>query len=132
MPYMNSLTYIYYHNVLSNKTNQTEIHNCNGWSKDTCPLLNICHTKSIIYQVYIDCHIAGYKQKCSLAHVKLQLKNVSEIIRSHSTTINIKNDTELSKEFWEIKQRNGIPKIIWKASEHAVLLIHTIGAAFYV
>ena len=24
-----------------------------------------------------------------------------------------KNDTELSKEFWEIKKRNGTPKIIW-------------------
>ena len=25
-----------------------------------------------------------------------------------------KNDTELSKEFWEIKKRNGTPKITWK------------------
>ena len=25
-----------------------------------------------------------------------------------------KNDTELSKELWEIKKRNGTPKITWK------------------
>ena len=25
-----------------------------------------------------------------------------------------KNDTELSKKFWEIKKRNGTPKITWK------------------
>ena len=26
----------------------------------------------------------------------------------------IKNDTELSKEYWKVKQQNGIPRIKWK------------------
>ena len=44
-----------------------------------------------------------------LAH---QLKIVSGIIKSGSTTLD-KNDTGLSKEFWEVKKRNGTPKITW-------------------
>ena len=50
----------------------------------------------------------------TLAHVKQYLKIVLGIIKSRSTTLNIKNDTELSKEFWEMKKRNGTPKITWK------------------
>ena len=50
----------------------------------------------------------------TLVHVKQHLKIVSEIIESRSTTLKHKNDTELSKEFWETKKSNGAPKITWK------------------
>ena len=46
-----------------------------------------------IYIIYIYIYI--YNKK-SFNHVKL------------------KNDTELSKELWEIKKHNGTPKITWK------------------
>ena len=49
----------------------------------------------------------------TLAHVKQHLKIVWVIIKSCSATLN-KNDTELSKEFWEIKKCIGTPKITWK------------------
>ena len=44
-----------------------------------------------------------------------------------------KNDTELSKEFWEIKKRNGTAKSTWKIITICVpLTTQTVSAAFYV
>ena len=50
----------------------------------------------------------------TLAHVKQRLK---DRFGNHKKLFNHrkhKNDTELSKEFLEIKKRNGKPKITWK------------------
>ena len=38
MPNMNSYTYMHNHKVLSDKSNETGINNCNCPNKDTCPL----------------------------------------------------------------------------------------------
>ena len=87
---MNSYTYMHNQKVLNDKANETGINNCNCRNKDTCLLPNSCQTKFLIYQVNIDCDIAGYKQNVTLAHVKQHLKIVSGIIKRHSTTLNIK------------------------------------------
>ena len=42
-----------------------------------------------------------------------------------------KNETELSKEFWEIKKRDGTPKLHGKLS-YFPLTTQTVSAAFYV
>ena len=63
------------------------INNCSCRDKDTCPLPNSCQTKRIVYQANIDCDI---NKNITLAHVKQHLKIVSEIIKSRSTTLNIK------------------------------------------
>ena len=44
--------------------------------------------------------------------MKQHLEIVSGLIKSRLFTLN-KNDMELSKAFWEIKKRNGTPKITW-------------------
>ena len=90
IPNMNSYTYMHNQKVLNDKANETGINNCNCRNKDTCLLPNSCQTKFLIYQVNIDCDIAGYKQNVTLAHVKQHLKIVSGIIKRHSTTLNIK------------------------------------------
>ena len=106
---LNSYTYTHNYNVLSNKTGETEIDTCNSSSKDTCPLLSICHTKSLIYQAYTDCHITGYKQKLFSGSCETAIK---ERFRSHKKSFNhIKRN---KKEVWEIKEHNGTPKIILK------------------
>ena len=43
-----------------------------------------------------------------------------------------KNDTELSKEFWEIKKSNGTPKTPGKLSEYVLLTIQIVSADFYI
>ena len=109
MPNMNSYIYMHNHKLLNDKTNETGINNCNCHNKDTCPLPNSCQTKCIIYQANIDCDIAGYKQKCYFGSCETTFK---DCFGNHKKSLN--NDTELSKEFWEIKTRNGTPRITWK------------------
>ena len=107
MPNKNSYTRMHNNKVLNGKSSETEIDNCNCCIKDTCPLLNIYQTESIIYQVNIDCDITGYKldtnENVTLAHVKEHLKSVSEIIKSRSTTLKHKNDTNYEKTFGKLK-----------------------------
>ena len=93
MPNMNSYTYIHNHKVLNDKPNEMGINN---------------------YQANIDCDIAGYKQKCYLGSSETIFKDRFGNHKKSFNHLKHKNDTELSKEFWEIKKRNGTPKITWK------------------
>ena len=87
-------------------------YNCRN--KENCPLPNSCHAKCIIYQANIDCDIAGYKQKCHLGSCETTFKDRFGNHKKSFNHLKHKNDTDLSKEFWEIKKRNGTPKITWK------------------
>ena len=115
---MNSCTYIHNHKVLNHKPYETEINNCNCRNNDTCPQPNSCQTKCIIYQANIDCDISGYKQKCYLSSCETTFKDRFGNHKNRNIKIKHnnkhKNDTELSKEFWEIKKGSGTPKITWK------------------
>ena len=100
--------------VLNHKSNETGINNCNCGNKGTCRLPNSCQTTCIIYQVNIDCDITGYNQKFYLGSCETSF---TDNFGNHKKSFNYvkhKNDTELSKEFWEIKMRNGTPNIKWK------------------
>ena len=111
---MNSYTYMHNHKVLNDKPNEMGVNNCNCRNKDNCPLPDSCQTKCIIYQANIDCDIAGYKQKCYLGSCETTFKDRFGNHKKSFNHLKHKNDTELSKEFWEIKKRNGTPKITWK------------------
>ena len=56
------------------------------------------------------------KKNIALVHVKQHLNIVSGIIKSRLTTLNIKmiRNYQQKKKNWEIKKRNGTPKIAWK------------------
>ena len=80
--------------------------------KDTYPLPKSCQTKCIVYQANIDCGITGYKQKCYLDSCETTFKDRFGNLKKSFNDVKHKNDTELSKEFWEIKNRSGTPKIM--------------------
>ena len=65
-------------------------------------------------QANIDRDIAGYKQKCYLGSRETTFKDRFGNHKKLFNHVIHKNDTELSKEFGEIKKRSGTPKIIWK------------------
>ena len=109
MPNMNSYTYMHNHKVLNNKPNETGINNGNCRNKDTCPLPKSCQTKCIVYQANIDCDIAG-----SLGSCETTFKDRFGNHKKSFNHVKHKNDTDQSKEFWEIKNRSGTPKITWK------------------
>ena len=126
---MNSYTYMHNHKVLNGKPNEMGMNNCNCRNKDTCPLPKSCQTKCIIFQANIDCAIATYIQKCYLGSCETKFKfffgNHKNSFNHHKNSFNHvkhKNDTELSKEFWEIKKRNGTPKITYKNDQNMPFL----------
>ena len=106
------------------------INNCNCRNKDNCPLPNSCQTKCIIYQANIDCDIAGYKQKCYLGSCETTLKIVSGIIKSRSTTLNIKMIRNYQKNFGKSKSAMEHQKLHGKLSEYVPLTTQTVSAAF--
>ena len=110
---MNSYTYMHNHKVLNNKPNEMGINNCNCRNNDNCPLPNSCQN-CIIYQANIDCDIAGSKQKCYLGSCETTFKDRFGNHKKSFNHFKHKNDTELSKEFWENKKCNGTPKVTWK------------------
>ena len=97
MANMNSFTYMHNHKVLNNKPNETEIKNCNWPNKDTCPLLNSCRTKIIIYEANTTVSRLVTNRNPTSAYVKEHSK-ISEIIKRLFNHIKHKYDPELSKE----------------------------------
>ena len=129
---MNSYTYMHNHKVLNDKPNEMGINNYNCRNKDNCPLPNTCQTKYIIYQANIDCDIAGYKQKCYLGSCETTFKYRFGNHKKSFNHLKHKNDTELSKEFWESKSAMEHQKLHGKLSEHVPLTTQTVSPAFYV
>ena len=68
----------------------------------------------------------------TLAHVKQHLKIVSEIIKSRSTTLNIKTTRNNQKNFGKSKSAIEHQKFHGRLSEYVVLTIQTVRAVFHV
>ena len=87
---------------------------CNCPNKKQRPLNGQCLTESIVYQANIMENIPGYKEKVYLgvseATFKVRYGNHEKLFRKQHH----KKDMELSKEYWKVKQQNGIPRIKWK------------------
>ena len=94
------------------------INNCNCRNKDKCPLPNSCQTKYIIYRANTDCDIAGYNKNVTLSHVKQHSKIISGIIKSRSTTLNIKMIRNYQKNFGKSKSAMEHQKLHGKLSEY--------------
>ena len=87
---------------------------CNCTNKKQCPLKGQCLTESIVYQANITANITGYKEKVYLGVSETTFKVRYGNHKQSFTKQHHKNDTELSKEYWKVKQLNGTPRIKWK------------------
>ena len=90
---------------------QTDTQLCNCASKKQCPLNGQCLTESIVYQANITANIPGYKEKVYLGVSETTFKVRYGNHKKSFTKQRHKNDTELSREHWKVKQQHGIPKI---------------------
>ena len=68
----------------------------------------------------------------TLAHVKQHLKTVSGIIKSRSTTLNMKATQNYQKNFGKLKSAVEHQKSHGRLSEYVALAIQTVSTAFYV
>ena len=109
MPYINSIINNHNKNLLTLKNQQTRKYNC--VNQQDCPLNNECLTKSIIYRGKITCNIQNYIDKIYNGTSEDTFKTRYANHKKSFNRIGYKKDTELSNEFWRLKELNAQPKV---------------------
>ena len=90
---------------------------CNCPEAGYCPLNGNCLQNEILYLGRITSDIINYKPKEYKGICSTVFK---ERYRNHNKAFNnerYRTDTELSKEVWAVKNKNGTPKISWSIFE---------------
>ena len=87
---------------------------CNCRVKDTCPLQGHCLSECVLYQASLKSNIQNYGEKVykgiSQHAFKFRYNNHNKAFNN----IKYKNDCELSKEVWKIKEMGGNFRVEWK------------------
>ena len=84
---------------------------CNCFLKEDYPMNGLCLTSSILYQATIKCNDSKYKQK---GYKGICETNFKKCFANHKKTFNLiksKNDTNLSIEYWTLKQKQQGPRV---------------------
>ena len=104
-------------NIL-NTAQTTEQKQCNCINNKLCPLNNKCLSKNIIYQAKISSSSINSKEKIyiGVSETKFKLRYANH--KKSFTSLKYKNDTELSKEFWKIKENGDNPIIKWSVLKY--------------
>ena len=95
-------------NVISNSTNDSKTCNCMNASE--CPLDGKCLEKDVLYQGVVSSNLPNYKEKLYKGICATYFKSKFNNHKKAFTNERYKNDTELSKELWKVRER---PKITW-------------------
>ena len=81
---------------------------CNCRNKKNCLLAKKCLSPSIVYQGKITSTQPNYHDKVYFGVAEKSFNRTKSF-----THEDYANGTELSKEYWEIKRNNFIPKVTW-------------------
>ena len=79
-----------------------------------CPMNKLCLTSSILYQATIKCSDSKYKQKRYKAICETTFKKRCANYKKSFNLIKSKNDTTLSMEYWNSKQKQQAPGFTWE------------------
>lgn len=109
MPNMKSVINSHNKNIINSSNEPSS--KCNCVDKSKCPLNNECLTKNIVYKATVTTDLANYNEKSYIGicegPFKLRYANHKKSISNKKYL----NETELSKEIWKIKAKNGNPVI---------------------
>ena len=87
---------------------------CNCRNKERCPLMGLCLEREIVYQATITSNQPAYKEKVYLGISEDSFKTrYGNHKQSFKYTTN-RYKTELSKEYWKIKDKKFVPNVTWK------------------
>ena len=86
---------------------------CNCRIKKYCPLGGKCLSPNIVYQGQINSSQPSYNEKVYFGVAEKSFKDRFYNHTKYFTHEDYANDTELSKEYWDIKRNNFIPKVTW-------------------
>ena len=99
------------HNKQILTENKTPTKNCNCINKHDCPLDNKCQTTNLIYKAKITSNLPNYFYKIyygtSEGTFKVRYANHKKSFKFEK----YRTDTELSKEYWRLKELNAQPQI---------------------
>ena len=101
-------------NVLHQNRPYSNEQKCNCIRKELCPLNGNCQAENIVYEATITCYERTYSENIYKGKAEITLKKKDCHHKRSVNLIAYKNDTELSKEFWNIKRRNPVLKIKWR------------------
>ena len=91
---------------------------CNCRNPNKCPLKGQCLRESIIYQATV----TTYESNCKETYIGLTKNTFKERFNGHKTTFkntNKRNNTELSKYIWSLKDQQKDHKIEWEILREA-------------
>ena len=100
-------------NILGKKPSINKSH-CNCRNKEACPLNGQCQIGEVVYESTLSSNQPNYKEKKYFGIAEESFKGR---LYNHSLSFRndlYKNDTELSKELWQIKMKNYTPEITWR------------------
>ena len=100
-------------NILGKKPSINKSH-CNCRNKEACPLNGQCQIGEVVYESTLSSNQPNYKEKKYFGIAEESFKGR---LYTHSLSFRndlYKNDTELSKELWQIKMKNYTPEITWR------------------
>ena len=86
---------------------------CNCRNKKYCPLSGKCLSSNIVYQGKINSSQPNCNDKGYFGGTEKSFKDRFYNHTKSFTHEDYVNDTELSKEYWDIKMNNFIPKVTW-------------------
>ena len=111
---MRNITAIINNHSMNILDQNNEIKNeCNYRNKKYCPLGGKCLSPNIVYQGKINSSPSNYNDKVYLVVPEKSFKERFYNDTKSFTHEDYANDTELSKEYWEIKRNYFIPKVTW-------------------
>ena len=91
---------------------------CNCLVKEDCPMNGLCLTSGILYQATKNCCDSKYKQKICKGICETTFKKRYANHKKSFNLIKSKNDTTLSTEYWNLKQKQQSPRLTWKIKGH--------------
>ena len=93
-------------------TEPQKLRNC--LVKGYYPMNGLCLTLSILYQATIKCSDSKYKQKRCKGICETAFKKRYANHKKSFNLIKSKNDTTLSIEYWNLKQKQQAPILAWE------------------
>ena len=110
---MKTITNNHNKNILGKKPS-IDTSTCNCRKKDDCLLNGQCQIGEVVYKSTLTSNQQNYKDKKYFGIAEESFKGR---LYNHNLSFRnefYKNDTELSKELWQIKMKNYTPKITWR------------------
>ena len=112
MPNIKSIINSHNQQILHKKIN-ADVINCNCMKKITCPLNNQCQSRNVVYKATLTSNnpILTEKSYIGISENTFKLRFANHLKSFNATRY--RNDTELSKEIWRLKDADTMPIIKW-------------------